>query len=93
MGQLFVLAYQALRRGGYLGALKAIQKEGARPYNYWEGVLTHISQPEGILLLGTYLTVTMTMGLMPATYYSFKGGIQWHYVMLQLLSQVSTRLD
>eukprot|EP00958_Prasinococcus_capsulatus_P022945 scaffold3311_cov411-Prasinococcus_capsulatus_cf.AAC.13 len=87
VGQICVLTYQALRRGGYLGSLKAIQKEGARPYDYWEGVMTHIGQPEGILLLGAYLAVTMTLGLMPASYYSFEGGIQWHYVGMQLLSQ------
>ena len=87
VGQLFTLLYFAARRTGIFGSLKAIQKEGARPYELSEGLFTHLLQPEGFVMMGGYLAGTWMFGLMPQSYYSFKGGINWTHVALQLLLQ------
>lgn len=65
----------------------AIQKAGARPYELWEGLKTHLAQPEGFIMLGSYLAGTWMTGLMPASYYSFDGGINWLQVLQQLMIQ------
>ena len=87
VGQVGVLIYFYFRRQGTLGELQVIQKEGAKPYEWSEGMLTHLSQPEGFVLLGSYLIGTWMFGLMPATYYSFSGGISYTHVLIQLLCQ------
>lgn len=38
-------------------------------------------------MLGGYLIATWMFGLMPSSYYSFSGGINWFHVLLQLLIQ------
>lgn len=65
----------------------SIQKKGARPYEYLEGVATHLSQPEGFVLLGGYLSGTWMFSLMPDSYYSFEGGIDFPKVFLCLVVQ------
>ncbi len=70
-------------------AFVAIQKEGARPYALREGIITHLAQPEGFVLLGGYLIGTWMFGWMPPSYYSFAGGINWMHVFQQLLYQDS----
>jgi sterol desaturase/sphingolipid hydroxylase (fatty acid hydroxylase superfamily) len=85
VGQQFVLAYFYLKRHGYFGKSVAVQKEGARKYDWAEGVTTHLSQPEGFVLLGGYLIGTWMFGVMPSTYYSFGGGINYVHVFAQLL--------
>jgi alternative squalene epoxidase len=52
-----------------------------------EGLTTHLAQPEGFVMLGGYLAATWMFGLMPASYYSFSGGIKWRDVACQLLLQ------
>lgn len=69
---------------------KAIQTAGARTYDFMEGLQTHLSQPEGFILLSLYLTLTWMLNLMPSTYYSFtahQGSIQWSRVFLSLVIQ------
>ena len=87
VGQIFVLLYFWLRRSGHLGQTTSVQKGGAPPYVFTEGLATHLGQPEGFVMLGTYLIGTWMFGLMPASYYSFQGGINWSHVALQLLAQ------
>ena len=87
VGQIFVLLYFWLRRSGHLGQTTTVQKGGAPPYVFTEGLATHLGQPEGFVMLGTYLIGTWMFGLMPASYYSFQGGINWSHVALQLLAQ------
>ena len=87
VGQIFVLLYFWARRSGFLGKTTSVQKNGAPVYDFNEGLLTHLAQPEGFVMLGTYLIGTWMFGLMPASYYSFKGGINWFHVVLQLLLQ------
>lgn len=87
VGQVFVLIYFYLFREGYLCPMKVIQKEGVPKYQWNEGVATHLAQPEGFVLLGSYLIGTWMFGLMPSTYYSFTGGINITHVFAQLLLQ------
>lgn len=89
VGQFFMLLYFCARRAQFLGNLTSIQKEGARKYDLYEGLTTHLGQPEGFVMLGGYLIGTWMFGLMPASYYSFSGGVNWIHVCLQLLLQDS----
>jgi hypothetical protein len=85
VGQIFVLVFFYLFKHGKLGSTFPVQKVGSPAYNIWEGMATHLSQPEGFVMLGGYLISTWMFGLMPATYYSFSGGINWLQVLMQLL--------
>lgn len=87
VGQAFMLFYFCLRRSGKLGRLVSVQKKGPRPYELMNGLATHLAQPEGFVMLGGYLIGSWMLGFMPASYYSFEGGINWQHVFLQLLSQ------
>lgn len=107
IGQLFTLAYFVYRKIKHGRGLTSVQKSGAPEYNLWEGVVTHLAQPEGFVMLGGYLigkrlhmvllfyycflfwchTGTWMLGLMPKSYYSFSGGINWMHVTAQLLVQ------
>eukprot|EP01031_Cornospumella_fuschlensis_P033149 gene33149-40107_t len=86
VGQVFTLIYFILWKSGSLGLEHlAVQKTGAPAYVLWEGLVDHLSQPEGFLMLGGYLTGTWMLGLMPSSYYSFSGGINFFHVAMQLL--------
>ena len=54
---------------------------------YQSAIIQHILQPEGTLLLGSYLSIYWFSGFMPISYYSPVGGIHWSHVALQLLIQ------
>lgn len=87
-GQLFVIIFFYLYKFGYLGGVPlSIQNKGSREYQFMDGVKTHISQPEGFVLLGGYLAATWMLNLMPASYYSFEGIIQWKETALCLIIQ------
>jgi sterol desaturase/sphingolipid hydroxylase (fatty acid hydroxylase superfamily) len=90
VGQLLCLFVFFFFKYGYLSLGKeplSIQTKGARPYQFLEGLVTHLSQPEGFVLLGGYLTGTWMFKLMPESYYSFDGGIEWPKVFLCLVIQ------
>jgi len=86
VGQAFTLCYHALRRASLLGLVKPIQTT-ERTYTFSEGLYSHLMQPEGFALIGGYLIGTWMLGLMPASYYSFEGGVNWAHVAAQLLLQ------
>mmetsp|Transcript_18443 Transcript_18443/g.56771 ORF Transcript_18443/g.56771 Transcript_18443/m.56771 type:complete len:351 (+) Transcript_18443:210-1262(+) len=89
VGQVFVLAYQWLRWNGSeaTGRLEPVQPNEYRTYAYGEAAAEHLSQPEGFALIGGYLVVTWMLKLMPDSYYSFEGGIEWGKVAACLLIQ------
>lgn len=89
VGQIFVLIVFFAFKYGYLSGCEptSVQTKGARPYEFLEGLLTHLSQPEGFVLLGGYLTGTWMLHLMPNSYYSFEGGIQWPQLFACLVIQ------
>jgi hypothetical protein len=87
IGQAFTLLYFVLWKKGLFGTLTPIQKVGAPKYELIKEMISHLSQPEGFVMLGGYLSLTWMFGLMPKSYYSFTGGINWLHVILQLLIQ------
>lgn len=87
VGQFFMLIYHALHVQGHFGPLIPVQKVGPAPHNFTKAMLEHLSQPEGFVMLGAYLCGTWMFNLMPKSYYSFEGGIDWIAVLLQLLLQ------
>jgi hypothetical protein len=88
IGQVWVWVFFYLFKFGYLGRQPvSIQAKGARPYDFQEGLITHISQPEGFVALVGYLAVTWMMHLMPNSYYSFEGSIQWKDLFICLCLQ------
>jgi len=87
VGQAFVLVYFYLHSSGYLNKPQPIQKKGAPQYVFFEGVRVHLSQPEGFVLLVAYLALTWMYNLMPRSYYSFEGGIQWGRLAMCLATQ------
>lgn len=90
VGHLFLLPiFYVYRQGTLSGGVRptSIQTKGERNYEFLEGLKTHLTQPEGFILLSIYLSSTWMMGLMPASYYSFDGAIQWSRVFLCLATQ------
>ena len=88
VGQIFELVYHYARWRGtsVFGLLVKIQPNEIRTYDYASGAASHLAQPEGFGLIGGYLSVTWLLRLMPHSYYSFEGGIDWLKVFLCLLS-------
>jgi alternative squalene epoxidase len=66
---------------------RSIQQVGARPYTFSEGLMTHISQPEGFVVLIGYLSITWMFQIMPPSYYSFSGSIQYPQLFACLVCQ------
>ena len=90
VGQVFVLAFFFLYRNRYLTRgvePTPVQAKGVRTYEFAEGVKTHLSQPEGFVLLVAYLSITWMCDLMPISYYSFEGSIQWMNLFACLVIQ------
>jgi len=54
-------------------------------YSFSKEALNHLTQLEGICLLGGYLSITWIYEIMPASYYNDKEGINWIHVILQCL--------
>ena len=87
-GMFFVVLYHWAHVRGILGGTPTpVQRNGYAPYSFWVGLRTHLSQPEGFVMLGGYLGGTWMLGLMPQSYYNYEGGINWLHVALQLLLQ------
>mmetsp|Transcript_92151 Transcript_92151/g.160077 ORF Transcript_92151/g.160077 Transcript_92151/m.160077 type:complete len:363 (+) Transcript_92151:81-1169(+) len=86
VGQVVTICYHALRRFDYLGDTVKIQVK-EKPYTFLKALASHLAQPEGFALIGGYLVSTWMLGLMPASYYSFSGGINWLHVAAQVLLQ------
>ena len=90
IGHVFLIPVFYAYRNGYLSGGKkptSIQSSGARDYHFGEGLKTHLSQPEGFVLLALYLALTWMFNFMPQSYYSFKGTIQWSKVFTCLVTQ------
>eukprot|EP01061_Rhynchopus_euleeides_P019709 TRINITY_DN32331_c0_g1_i1.p1 TRINITY_DN32331_c0_g1~~TRINITY_DN32331_c0_g1_i1.p1 ORF type:complete len:313 (+),score=103.78 TRINITY_DN32331_c0_g1_i1:52-990(+) len=88
VSQAVAIAYQGVRfRQRETLQDKEIQKGKSQKYDFWEGAVTHLSQPEGFVVLGGYLTASWMLDAMQSSYYSFEGGICWKTVAAQLLVQ------
>jgi len=87
VGHFFLLLYFRLHHQQLLGPTTPIQSRGAPPYIFSRALLHHLSQPGGFFLLGTYLSLTWLWDLLPPSYYSFQGSIQYTNVALCLITQ------
>jgi alternative squalene epoxidase len=88
VGQIGTTAFFYLYKHQYFyNETRSIQTKGAEPYEFREGIITHYSQPEGFGLLVGYLCLTWMCNLLPPSYYSFTGGIQWTETFLCLVLQ------
>ena len=91
VGQFWVCVFFYLFKYGHLSPdgrePRSIQTKGARHYTFIEGLRTHLAQPEGFVLLVLYLSSTWMLNLMPQSYYSFEGGIQWKETFMCLVIQ------
>ena len=87
IGHVFVLIYFRLHQQQILGKTTPIQSRGTPEYVYLDALMNHLSQPGGFLMLGLYLTVTWVFDLLPDSYYSFDGGINYKNVLLCLICQ------
>lgn len=87
VGQLATVVYHWARRNQLLGEARPVQAKGVREYVFSEGLSSHIANPEGLVLLGGYLSSTWLLGKMPESYYSFEGRIDWGKVLCCLLLQ------
>lgn len=87
VGHFFLLIYFRLHQQQLLGRTTPIQSRGAVSYVYSSALKNHLAQPGGFLLLGLYLILTWIFDLLPPSYYSFSGGIQYANVGLCLICQ------
>jgi alternative squalene epoxidase len=95
VGQVWVYLFFYLHKFGYLGSTGesepvdplSVQTKGPPVYEFWEGLQTHVSQPEGFVVLVSYLSITWMCRLMPPAYYSFEGSIQLPELMCCLVVQ------
>lgn len=94
LGQVVVLAYFFVMRNVVQrdSPKRLVQAQNAaqyteKRYSFAKEALGHFAQAEGFVLLGSYLSLTWLLRLMPASYYRWEGGVQWHLVVLQLLVQ------
>ena len=66
------LRTRSIRAASLLGKpAPLIQPKANEDYAFAPAVLSHLSQPEGFFLLGSYLTITWIYNLLPASYYTF----------------------
>jgi sterol desaturase/sphingolipid hydroxylase (fatty acid hydroxylase superfamily) len=88
VGHVFVLLYfQIYQKHQLLGPTIPIQSRGPAQYIYSQALAHHLSQPGGFLLLGLYLTITWVYNLLPPSYYTFQGSIQYTTVFQCLMVQ------
>mmetsp|Transcript_16499 Transcript_16499/g.35728 ORF Transcript_16499/g.35728 Transcript_16499/m.35728 type:complete len:398 (+) Transcript_16499:176-1369(+) len=87
IGHVFLLIYFRMHQQQLLGKTTPIQSRGAVQYVYYDALKHHLAQPGGFLLLGLYLTITWVFDMLPSSYYSFEGGIQYGNVALCLICQ------
>ena len=90
IGQTFVVVFFYFYRFGYLAfgvPPTPVQKRALGEYDFVQALRSHFFQPEGFVLLGVYLASTWMLHLMPNSYYSFEGSIQWRETFLCLVLQ------
>ena len=81
VGQVVVIAYHYFH---LRSSCPRIQKDVLPPSSFWVDAAGHLSQPEGFFLLGSYLAGTWMFRIMPESYYSGKGGVNFWHVFLQV---------
>jgi sterol desaturase/sphingolipid hydroxylase (fatty acid hydroxylase superfamily) len=83
IGQIVVIGYHHWHV--HHAASSKIQKNSIDTRTtFWADCVVHLVQPEGFLLIGGYLTGTWMLDLMPASYYTWNGGVSVLNLFLQL---------
>ncbi len=88
VAQLGVVAYYIARRKELLGPMEMIQKgQPLAPHSLslFSQIAKHLANPEGFVILASYLSITWMLNLMPASYYDMTGTVNWLHVLVQLL--------
>jgi hypothetical protein len=84
VGQVLVIAYHYFH---LRTSSPRIQKSVLPPSSFWVDAAGHLSQPEGFILLGSYLAGTWMFRIMPESYYSSEGGVNLWHVFLQVAAR------
>ena len=82
--QILVICYHYVRLRWC--ATRRVQPQ-PRPYEFWEGIKSHLANPGGIVMMVAYLCASWMFDVMPCSYYSFEGGVRWWMVFAQTCSQ------
>ena len=85
LGQVFLMIYHYLRVF-HSDAVTIQQKDINPKATFFQDMIGHFSRPEGFVLLGSYLSITWMFRLLPETYYSFQGGVDFKMVFAQLVT-------
>jgi len=79
--QVVVILYHFI----HLRSSSPLIQKGAPPSSsFWVDAAGHLAQPEGFILLGSYLAGTWMFRIMPESYYSGTGGVNFLHVFLQV---------
>jgi sterol desaturase/sphingolipid hydroxylase (fatty acid hydroxylase superfamily) len=84
VAQIAVIAYHYARLRWC--ATRRVQT-APRPYEFFEGIQSHLANPGGILMMVVYLCATWMFDVMPCSYYRFSGGVRWWMVFAQIACQ------
>jgi len=84
VAQVLVVCYHYARLRW--SATRRVQLQ-PRPYEFWEGVTSHLGTPGGIVLMVVYLCASWMFDVMPCSYYHFGGGVRWWMVLAQITCQ------
>jgi hypothetical protein len=86
VGQIAVIAYHYWHvHYSSNSKIQKVKEEMDTRKTFWEDCASHLMQPEGFFLLGGYLAGTWMFRLMPASYYTWEGGVNPLHVFMQLV--------
>ena len=86
VGQISTIGYFFLYKHQYL-LLPLNPNQSVYSYDFCRLTLQHLMQPEGFLLLGTYLFSTYVWNYLPSSYYQTTENIYFGHVLSMLLIQ------
>lgn len=81
VAQLAVMLYHYARLRWFATTRVQVQP---RPYNFFEGMRSHLANPGGVIMMVIYLCASWMCDVMPCSYYSFEGGVRPSRVFAQI---------
>ena len=84
VAQVLVVCYHYARLRW--SATRRVQLQ-PRPYDFWEGVTSHLGNPGGIVMMVVYLCASWMFDVMPCSYYHFEGDVRLWMVFAQIMCQ------
>lgn len=86
VGQVVIILYHYIASGlKWIVPHRLIQETSGKPESMAAKLAAHVARPESFFLLGSYLSITWMFKLMPSSYYSFQGGVDWVHTALQIV--------